>query len=185
MQSNRVEGQVPTATHLPQPRGNARWRWSSSTSRKAAMAGGAMAAVLGLGAGVAGASSSSPGPASHDRPPGGLARPTVGGRVTALSGDDITVQAQNDKSVTVVYSTTTTFRSGGGGVAKGSTTNASASNLKVGDFVGVNGTKNTDGTVTATTITISTSTPTGARGGPPGHGTGTKGGAPTGGPPGA
>jgi len=55
MQSNRVEGQVPTATHLPQPRGNARWRWSSSTSRKAAMAGGAMAAVLGLGAGVAGA----------------------------------------------------------------------------------------------------------------------------------
>jgi hypothetical protein len=122
---------------------------------------------------------------------GGMARPTVGGKVTALSGDDVTVQTQADKTTTVVYSSSTTFRtmsgsSGAPGTAK-STASTSASALKVGDYVGVLGTKNANGTVTASSITISTSPLTGGKaGGPPGAGKDAKDGAPpTGTPPGA
>ena len=114
-----------------------------------------LAAVIGLGAGGAGASTSGaasgsghPPSASHASPNGAVPRPTVGGKVTALNGDDMTVQTQGDKSVTVVYSSSTTFRTMSGARASGTTSSSSsAAALKVGDFVGVDGTKNTNGTV--------------------------------------
>ncbi len=110
-----------------------------------------------------------------------MPRPTVGGKVTALSDDDITVQTRDNKSVTVVYSSSTAFRTTSGaagapGNAKSATptptststsTSTSASALKVGDYVGVSGTKNANGTVSASTITISAGPPTGAKAGGP------------------
>jgi hypothetical protein len=120
-------------------------------------AGGVLAAVLGLGvatgagAGAGAATTSGNSGAAAHGPPGGLTRPTVSGKITALSGDDITVETNAKASVTVVYSSSTTFKTnpGPGG---GSTSSASA--LKVGDFIGVTGTKNSDGSVTATTVMI-------------------------------
>ena len=74
-----------------------RWRWSRP--RQAMVAGGVLAAVLGLGV-ATGAGAPVPPPrrrataaaAAHGRPPGGMARPTVSGKITAFSGDDITVE---------------------------------------------------------------------------------------------
>jgi hypothetical protein len=80
-----------------------------------------------------------------------MARPTVSGKITALSGDDITVTTNAKTSVTVVYSSSTTFKANPGPNGGGA---SSASALKVGAFVGVQGTKNSDGTVTATTVMI-------------------------------
>ncbi len=80
-----------------------------------------------------------------------MARPTVSGKITALSGDDITVETNAKTSVTVVYSSSTTFKTNPG---PGGGTTSSASALKVGAFIGVTGTKNSDGSVTATTVMI-------------------------------
>ena len=174
MQSNALNEPAPTATQLPQPRGNARWRWS--TPRRALVAGGTLAAVLGLGAvGAAAATSGSTSGSGH--PPSGShtstghagPQPTVGGKVTGLSGDDITLQTQGDKSVTVVYSSSTTFKTMAGTQGSGATSSSSAAALKVGDFVGVDGTKNANGTVSASSVTIGTGMPSGGRGGPPGR----------------
>jgi hypothetical protein len=160
--------QQPSAddgTELPRPRRGSRWRWSRP--RQALVAGGALAAVLGLGVATgAGAATTSgtTGAAAPGRPPGGQARPTVAGKVTALSGDEVTVETSSDASVTVLTSSGTTFESGPGPNA-GTTSSASA--LKVGDFIGVQGTKNGEGTVTASTVLI---------GRPPGTGRGRAGG---------
>ena len=174
MQSNALNEPVPTATHLPQPRGNARWRWS--TPRRALVAGGTLAAVLGLGAGGAGAATSGTTSGSGHPPSGAHAstggagpQPTVGGKVTGLSGDDITLQTQGDKSVTVVYSSSTTFKSMAGTRGSGTTSSSSAAALKVGEFVGVDGTKNANGTISASSVTIGAGMPPGGRAGPPGH----------------
>ena len=51
--------------------------------------------------------------------------------------------------MTVVSSSGTTFKSGPG--PSGGTTSSAAA-LKVGDFIGVQGTKNSDGSVTASTV---------------------------------
>ena len=113
--------QKPSAdggTELPRPRRGSRWRWSRP--HQALVAGGALAAVLSLGVATgAGAATTTPGNsggAAHGRPPGGTARPTVSGKITALSGDDITVETNAKTTVTVVYSSSTTFkdRSGAG-----------------------------------------------------------------------
>ncbi len=173
MQSNPLNERAPTGTNLPQPRGNARWRWS--TPRRTLVAGGTLAAVLGLGAGGAGAAtsgstsgSSHPPSGSHGSTSGPRPQPTVGGKVTGLSGDDITVQTQGDKSVTVVYSSSTTFKTMAGTRGSGTSTSSSAAALKVGSFVGVDGTKNANGTVSASSVSIGTGMPAGGRGGTPG-----------------
>ena len=144
---------VPDQSGLPRPRHGARWRWSRP--RQAMAAGGVLAVVLGLGvatgAGAATTASGNSGGAAHGAPPGGMTRPTVSGKVTALSGDDITVETNAKSSVTVVYSSSTTFKTNPG--PSGGTT-SSASALKVGAFIGVNGTKNSDGSVTATAVMI-------------------------------
>jgi len=174
MQSNALNEPAPTATHLPQPRGNARWRWS--TPRRALVAGGTLAAVLGLGAGGSGAATSgstsgSGHPPSDAHASTGAARsqPTVGGKVTVLSSDDIMLQTRGNKSVTVVYSSSTTFRTMAGTRGSGTTSSSSAAALKVGDFVGVDGTKNADGTISASSVTIGTRIPPDGRHRPPGH----------------
>ncbi len=128
---------------LPRPHRGSRWRWSRP--RQAMAAGGVLAAVLGLGvatgagAGAATPTSGNSGAAAHGAPPGGMARPTVSGRITALSGDDITVETNAQTTVTVVYSSSTTFKTN---PAPSGGTASSASALKVGDFIGVTGTKN-------------------------------------------
>ena len=101
-------------TGLPRPHRGSRWRWSRP--RQALAAGGVLAAVLGLGV----ATGAGPAPPPRRRatrapprtgaPPGGMARPTVSGKITALSGDDITVETNAKTSVTVVYSSSTTFK---------------------------------------------------------------------------
>jgi hypothetical protein len=80
-----------------------------------------------------------------------MPRPTVAGKVTALSGDDITVETNAEASVTVAYSSNTTFKTSPG--PSGSTTSSAAA-VKVGAFVGVTGTQNSDGSVTATAVVI-------------------------------
>ncbi len=98
-----------------------------------------------------------------------MGRPTVAGKITALSGDDITVETDTTTSVTVVSTASTKFESNPG--PTGGTT-SSASALKVGDFIGVQGTKNSDGTVTATTVMIGRAPQrgNGGRGGAAGRG---------------
>jgi len=154
------------ATGLPVPRRGARWRWSGR--RKALVAGGAMATVLGFGASAAGASTSTPGPpaGAHGQPPTGAARPTVGGEVTAVSGNDVTVQTRKDTTTTVVVSSATTYKTATrpGGTSSAAVA-AAASALKVGDFIAVHGTEQSDGTVTASSIVISTGGPPSVPGG--------------------
>ncbi len=146
------------ATELPSPRRSARWRWS--TSRGALVAGGALSAAIGLGASTAGAATSTSGPpaGAHGQPPNG-ARPTVAGKITALSGDDITVQGKNSTSTTVIVSSGTTYKTMKG--ANGGSSTSSRSALKVGDFIAVQGTKNSDGSVTASSILFGTGLPPG------------------------
>lgn len=171
-------GEGNELTGLPRPRAEAYWRWA--TPRRALVtggslvAGGAMAAGLGLGVAAAATpasastSSSSSASSSHE-PPGGThappgkggTRPTVGGKITALHGDDIVVQSRDETSTTVVYSSGTTFTAISG--PKGARTSSSSAALKVGAFIGVQGTKNDDGSVTASSVTI---------GGPPPDATG-------------
>jgi hypothetical protein len=168
---------------LPRPHRGSRWRWSRP--RHALAAGGILAAVLGFGAATgpaAGAATTASGhsaPSAHGRLSGGMARPAVSGKITALSGNEITVQTNAKVSVTVVFGSNTTFKANPG-PSGGTMSRASA--LKVGDFVGVQGTKNTDDTVAATTVMIGR--PQMGTGGP-GGGTGRSGKPPSGagGPP--
>jgi hypothetical protein len=99
-----------------------------------------------------------------------MARPTVSGKITALSGDDITVATNAKTSVTVVYSSSTTFKINPG---PGGGTTSSASALKVGDSIGVQGTKKSDNSVTASSVTIGRPLQMG-KGGPGGSGKGGK-----------
>ena len=106
-----------------------------------------------------------------------MTRPAVSGKISALHGDDITLETKAKTAVTVVFSSSTTFGTDPG--PSGSAT-SSASALKVGDFIGVQGTKNSDGTVTATSVTIGRP-PQMGKGGPGGG----KGGKPPSGAPSA
>lgn len=154
-----------TGRALPEPCRGARWRWS--TPRKTLVAGGAPATVLSLvtGAAVVDAATSPASPGSgaapRSQPRAGAVRPTVLGRIIALSGDDVTVQTRG-KTTTVVSSSATTFKTLSG--SSGTSSRSSASALRVGDFIGVQGAENSDGTVTASCIVISTGPPPGGSG---------------------
>jgi Domain of unknown function (DUF5666) len=156
-------------TELPRPRHGSRWRWSRP--HQALVAGGALAAVLSLGVATgvsASAATTTPGnsgAAAPGRPSGGgEARPTVSGKITALSGDDITLETNANTTVTVVYSSGTTFKADPG---PGGGTTSRAAALKIGDFIGVQGTKNGDGSVTASSVTIGRPQQVGQGGKPP------------------
>jgi hypothetical protein len=139
-------------SNLPRPRNTSRWRWA--TSRRAIVGGGVLAVVLGLGGAGAGASTATSTPTSatgHAGPPSGPARPTTAGKITALSGDTITIHTRHGTSQSVTYSSTTTFDAGSG--------NSSSAGLAIGDFVAVQGATNSDGSVTATNIMISPQPP--------------------------
>jgi len=166
MKNIRRHDPVPTAgSELPEPRRGARWRWSKP--RTTLVAGGALATVLSLGAGpvaagaATGSSSTPAGP--RGQPPAGV-RPTVMGKVTALSGGDITVQTRGKRTTTIVYSSATTFKtmSGPGGTSSG----ASASALEVGSFIAALGTRSSDGSVTASSIVIANGPPPAGNGAP-------------------
>ncbi len=164
MQNPRPLTRQPDGTpaELPPPNRASRWRWSRS--RRALVGGGVLAAVLSLGSVAAGAATPGttkpPAGAHNGGPPPGMAKPTAAGKITALSGDDITVQDQNKTTETIVFSSSTTFRT-----MSGTTTSAA---LKVGDFISATGTKNSDGTVTATAVMIGGPPPGGGPGGHPG-----------------
>ena len=170
MKTTRRHEPVPTAaSELPEPHRDARWRWSKP--RTALVAGGALATVLSLGAGTvaAGAATagSSPPAGPRGQPPAG-ARPTVMGKVTALSGNHITVQTRGKKTTTVVYSSATTFKTVSG--PGGTSSRSSASAVEVGSFIGALGTRSSDGSVTASSIVISTGSPPAGNGTPPRRG---------------
>ena len=138
-----------------------------------------MATVLGLGASTAGAATSTSGPpaGAHGQPPAGAARLTVGGKVTAVSGNDVTVEMRQDTTTTVVVSSATTYKTATR--PGGASSTASTSALKVGDFIGVQGTRESGGTVIASSIVISNTAP------PGGPAERVKGGRPQAGAPGA
>ena len=167
-----------TGRALPAPRHGARWRWS--TPRKTLVAGGVLASVLSLVTGTAAVgatttpASSSTGAGPRGQPPAGTAQPTILGRISALSGADITVRTRS-KTTTVVYTSATTFKTMSG--PSGASSHSAASALKVGDFIGAQGTKNSDGTVTASSIVISTGPPPAGAGA--GQGRGRHGGFPS------
>jgi hypothetical protein len=168
-------------TGLPRPRRGGPWRWSRP--RHALVAGGALAAVLSLAVatgGGAGAATAAPGNSGAARG-GPMTRPTVAGKVTAVKGDDITLKTDATTTVTVVTSSSTTFKVDPG---PGRGTTSSGSALKAGDFIGVQGTKNSDGSVTASSITIGRSFRAG-KGGPGGGAGSGKGGKPPAGAPSA
>jgi uncharacterized protein DUF5666 len=149
---------------LPAPRPGSRWRWAST--RGALVGGGILAAALTMGSVTAGATTPPRTKApmgAAGAPRSGMARPTAMGKISALSGDDITIEGHGSTTQTVVYSASTTFRD-----SSGSTT---AADLKVGESISVTGSKASDGTVTATSIMI------GMGNRPPGGGT-----RPSGGP---
>jgi hypothetical protein len=163
---------------LPTPPRASRWRWANG--RRAAVGGGVLAAVLSLGSVSAGAATTHgtkpPAGSSGRAGPGhGHRSPTAAGKITALSGDDITISSRGAATEVVVYSSTTTFRTASG--------TATASDLKVGDFIAVEGSRNGAKQVAATRITISTRAPGVMGGGPGGRAKGappTSGSAPTG-----
>jgi Domain of unknown function (DUF5666) len=140
------------AARLPHPARGSRWRWASS---RGVIGGSVVAMAIGLGSASAGAATPSPGtataPGSHEQPPAGMGRPTAGGKITALSGNTITIQSRDNTSETVTYTGSTTFRARSGP--------STAAALKVGDFIRVQGTKESDGTVTATSIEVGTGAP--------------------------
>jgi hypothetical protein len=144
METRRHDEQAVTTAHLPQPRGRARWRWS--TPGRTALAGGRTAAVLGLGTGER----------------RGATRPTVAGRITAPSGNAITLRWRGDTVTTGDYTvdstagTTFTVLS-----ARGTTSGTSAPILDVGAFIGVRGITKSDGTVSASRIVVRTRPPGG------------------------
>ena len=165
MQNDRRHEPAPDADpELPRPRIGARWRWS--TPRRALVAGGALAAVLGLGASAAGAATSPTGAraGAHGRPPAGSARPAAAGKISAVSGNDVTVRTRNATTTHVVVSSATTFKTLTG--PKGAATTSSASALKVGRFISVQGTKSSDGTIAASSVVASAGLPPGGPGGP-------------------
>jgi hypothetical protein len=172
------EPALSTGAPLPRPPRGSRWRWS--TPRTALAAGGALATVLALGASTAGAATSTAAPPAGAlrQPPSGAARPVVVGKITAIHGTDVTVRTRAKATTTVVVSSTTTYMTLTGPV--GSPSSAGASSLKVGDFIGVQGTRNGDGTVTATAVLTSTGPSPGAPTGP-----GKRGSVPPGSPPAA
>jgi Domain of unknown function (DUF5666) len=160
MQRTLPQLATTTGRELPAPRRGARWRWS--TPRKTLVTGGVLASVLSLVTGTAAVgatrtpASSSNGAGPRRQPPAGAARPTVLGRISALSGADITVQTSGEKT-TIVSTPATSFKTMSG--PSGASTHSSASALRVGDFIGAQGTENSDGTVTASSIVISTGPP--------------------------
>jgi hypothetical protein len=108
-----------------------------------------------------------------------MARPTVSGKITALHGNDIIVETHaKTTTVTVVASSSTTFKSGPG-PSGGATSSATA--LRIGDFIGVQGTENSDGSVSASSVTIGRPPQMGkaGRGGPGKGGRPPSGGAPS------
>ena len=140
------------AAKLPRPAQGSRWRWASS---RGVIGGSVVAMAIGLGSPGAAAATQSSGmptsPGAHGHPPSGMGQPMAGGRVTALSGDTITIQTRGGTSVTVTATSSTTFRTMSGP--------SDAAALKVGDFIRVQGTKESDGTVSATSIMVGTGAP--------------------------
>jgi hypothetical protein len=88
-------------------------------------------------------------------PTGASGRGGTVGKVTALSGDTITLSTFNNKTVTVTVTAATVYKEG--------TKTSSLSALKKGDVAQVAGSTSSDGTVTASTITFGTA-PSGAPG---------------------
>src|SRR5262249_18296599 len=109
---------------LPAPRPGARWRWSTSQMARVA---------------------SEPHPTAAD------ARPMFGGRVTGVRNGTIVVRDRGGTTTTVVETASTSYTTLG---RSRPATSSSASAVHVGDHVGVRGTTNADGTVTATSVTV-------------------------------
>ena len=123
-----------------------------------------MATLLGLGASGAGAATATSGPSTgaHGRPPVGAGRPALMGKITAVSGSDVSVRTRSGTTTTVVVSSSTSYETMAG---PGATAKASAAALKVGEFIGVQGTKNGDGSVMASSVVLGGAPPGGGPGG--------------------
>jgi hypothetical protein len=91
--------------------------------------------------------------------------PHAGGEVTAISGSTITVKDRDGASVTITVTGSTTYDVAGA--------TAKLSDIKVGMFLNAEGTQNSDGSLTATTVRAGDQRGPGGRGfghGPDGNG---------------
>jgi hypothetical protein len=136
---------------------------AAATTRAGAFAGRGGEGFAGFGGatGAEGATGASGATGFGGAGAGGFTRetPTAEGTISAISGDDLTVKPTSGADVKVVLSSSTVVTRSGKG---------SAGTLKVGDTVRVDGTKASDGTVTATSVTATAagvSTTTGGFGG--------------------
>lgn len=81
----------------------------------------------------------------------GIQLPRVGGMVTAVSGSTITVTRRNGSALQIDTSSTTVFSTAPG---RSASSTGSLSDVKTGSMIAAEGTKNTDGSFSATRIVI-------------------------------
>jgi hypothetical protein len=82
----------------------------------------------------------------------------ISGQVTAVPGDAIVVRGRDGKETRVVETASTSYTT----LGRVHTAVTGATALHAGDFVGVRGVGNPDGTVTATSVTVFTEPPFGS-----------------------
>ncbi|HVT42687.1 MAG TPA: hypothetical protein VHD39_06855 [Acidimicrobiales bacterium] len=102
--------------------------------------------------------------ASEPRPTATASQPMFGGRVTGVQGHTIVVRGRGGTTTTVVETSSTSYTTLGRAHTPHTphaATASSASAVRVGDHVGVRGTANADGTVTATSVTVFSAPPFG------------------------
>jgi len=96
--------------------------------------------------------------------------PHAGGKITAINGSTVTVQARRG-TTTIHLSSSTTYKTVTKGTNGPTETAASASDLAVGKYIVAEGTRNSDGSVNAETVHILPAAVAGGPGWPGKHGT--------------
>jgi Domain of unknown function (DUF5666) len=96
--------------------------------------------------------------------------PHAGGKITAINGSTVTVQARRG-TTTIHLSGSTTYKNVTFGANGPTETAASASDLAVGKYIVAEGAKNSDGSLNAEVVRILPAAPAGGHGWPGKHGT--------------
>jgi hypothetical protein len=127
-----------TSTNAPAATETATHRVGTATPPRRPGSGSSASFAAGSAApgGTPGAPGPKPGGANHGE----------AGKVTAISGDTITMTTPADKTVRVTVTSSTVFRDGA--------TTSTPGALKEGDLVVVTGSTSSDGTVTAKSVTF-------------------------------
>lgn len=98
--------------------------------------------------------------------------PHVDGQITGISGADITLRDREGGTVTIHTTASTNAASVSFGSNGPARSGIALSSLKVGDQISVEGTRNSDGSITALSVTLMLNAPSGQWDGGPGFGPG-------------